>query len=368
MHLAKNLIWKIIADNPPKWGKKTTKEDLEKLHRTKHTPGKKKKRGRSQHKDKYSKEFREHLEKGKKCGNSYIAKEDECHQDEVDLPEGKKAEEANPPKRPRVKKDTPHHRVPKKAKQPGGQKERFQTPGAPKYVSSPKGGNGVLRSSGYLSGNIDGIYDMESSPKPHRIYFPEIMDQAAAQYVSSAIADMMGLSVHDDYLFRNERSDQVAAGHAVLPFSELDELQLKKLVKNSPDIAGWFVHSVLVRHDDAIGADFNNIVLLDTGKPSILHFGGTLLWASSGLRRADGMLPDALPELENFRTFETNWQAATVFGDLEEKSIISAINTYLSPVTEKDILDVVDAASFSPEDRIEIGKGIISRKRLLESL
>jgi len=63
-----------------------------------------------------------------------------------------------------------------------------------------------------------------------------------------------------------------------------------------------------------------------------------------------------------------NWDAAAVFGQLTEEQIASAINKYLAPVKEKDILDLVDASKFAPDDRAEIGKGLVERKRLLEAV
>ena len=367
MDLAHLLSWRVQADEPKQWGRRTTKEELEEMAKEKHTPGKKKKRGRSQHLKDYSKDLREHLERGKRCGNSYIAKEDECHQDEVDVDEGGGAEEPDPPKKPRVKKGVPHGRLPKTAKLPGTPGERYQQEGAPNIVASPEGGNGQRISDGYLADGSDGLYAMSGTAgKPHRIYFPRIIDQAAAQYVSSAIADLMGLASPNDYFFRNKPSDQVATGHVVMPFVELDEWQLGKLTAKMPDIGGWFIHSVLVRNDTVTGSNFDNMVLLKSGRPAVLHFGGTLLWTDMGVRRSDGMSPQALPELESLRNATTNWQSASVFGSLTEEQISASVQKYLVPVQEKDILDLVDAAKFSPDDRAEIGKGLISRKRLLE--
>ena len=369
MDLAHLLSWRVQADEPKQWGRRTTKEEQEELAKEKHTPGKKKKRGRSQHLKEYSTDLSEHLERGKRCGNSYIAKEDECHQDESDFEEGPSAEEPAPPHKPRVKKGVPHGRIPKTATQPGTPGERLQQEGAPNIVASPEGGNGKLISDGYLADGSDGLYQMSGTAgKPHRIYFPRIIDQAAAQYVSSAIADLMKLVSPDDYFFRNGPSDQVAVGHVVTPFVELDEWQLGKLSATMPEIAGWFVHSVLVRNDTVTGSNFDNMVLLKSGRPTVLHFGGTLLWTDMGVRRKDGMSPNVLAELESLRNATTNWQAASVFGSLTEEQISASIQKYLVPVQEKDILDLVDAAKFSPDDRAEIGKGLISRKRLLESL
>ena len=370
MTLAQKLTWRVIvAKEPSKWGRRSTEEEKEEMKKTKHTPGRKKKKGRSQHLDKYSEELRKNLGGGKRCGDSYIAKEDECHQDEDETPGNDKSKKiADPPKKPRTKKGVPHGKIPKTVQQPGTPPERFQKAGAPAYVVSPKGGNGVLQDSGYLADGTDGIYEMDASQRPHRIYFPKIVDQAAAQYVSSAIADLMGLATHDDYLFKNEPTDQVAAGHEVIPFNELDEWQLVKMSKSLPDIAGWFIHTVLVRHEEVVGHHFDNMVLLSNKRPSVLHFGGTLLWTQVGGRKPDGMSPEALPELQNLRNMEYHWQTATVFGNLGEKEIISAISDYLSIVDEKDILNIIDAAQFAPDDRIEIGKGLISRKRVLEDM
>jgi hypothetical protein len=374
MDLAQRLSWRVTADEPPKWGRRTTEEEKEEMQKEKHTPGKKKKRGRSQitfepSPGRYAGRDRPGTaeEKGKRCGKSYIAKEDECHQDETELKEsGQK--QPDPPKKPRTKKGVPHGRIPKTAKQPGTPGERYQQEGAPEVVSSPEGGNGLLVSDGYLPDGSDGIYDMTTGNKPHRIYFPRIVDQAAAQFVSSGIADLMKLASHEDYFFRNEPTDQVAAGHPVLPFVELDEWQLSKLASKLPDIGGWLVHSVLVRNDTVMGTQFDNMVLLKNGRPTVLHFGGTLLWTSMGNRRPDGMSPAALPELQNLRSSETNWQAAVVFGPLTDEQVVSSIKKYLVPVKEKDILDLVDSAKFAPDDRAEIGKGLIERKRLLESM
>lgn len=369
MDLARRLSWRVQADEPTRWGRRTTEEEQEEMQKEKHTPGKKKKRGRSQHLDKYSKDLAENLERGKRCGKSYIAKEDECHQDEGDFGGEGGPQQPDPPKKPRTRKGVPHGRLPKTATQPGTPGERLQQEGAPDVVASPEAGNGNLVSEGYLADGSDGLYEMARGGSPHRVYFPRIIDQAAAQYVSSAIADLMGLDSPDDYFFRNEPSDQVAAAHAVLPFTELDEWQLGKMAQKMPDVGGWFVHSVLVRNDGVMGSNFDNMVLLkESGRPTVLHFGGTLLWTEMGVRRIDGMSPNALPELESLRSEGANWQAAAVFGSLSDEQIAASVQKYLAIVNPKDILDLVDAAKFSPDDRAEIGKGLVERKRLLESL
>jgi hypothetical protein len=80
------------------------------------------------------------------------------------------------------------------------------------------------------------------------------------------------------------------------------------------------------------------------------------------------MSPDRLTELETLRSPKINWQAASVFGGLSDQAITSAITEYLGRVEDDFILDLVDAARFSPEDRAEIGTGLVARKNLLESM
>ena len=366
--LIHQLSWKVTAKEPAKWGRRTTEEEQEEMQKEKHTPGKKKKRGRSQHLDKYSKDLAENLERGKRCGKSYIAKEDDCHQEEMELDEGSGGELEVAPKKPRVKKGVPHGRMPKTIQQDGTPGERLQQAGAPEQVETPEDGMGTLAREGYLSDGTDGIYDVEGNSKPHRIYFPAIVDQAASQYLCSGIADLMNLASHVDYFFRNSATGQAGAGHEMLPFVELDELQLGKLAQTNPDIAGWFVHSVLVRNETPTGANFDNMVLLKNGRPTIRHFGGCLLWTEMGKRRPDGMSPEALPELQGLRSSELSWNSAAVFGQLTDEQVLAGIRQYLTQVNEKEILDLVDASKFAPDDRAEIGKGLIMRKRLLESM
>jgi hypothetical protein len=195
------------------------------------------------------------------------------------------------------------------------------------------------------------------------------VDQAQAQYLSSAIAAVMGLVSPEDYLFRNTPINQrVGAGHQIVPFTELDEWQLKRLAKTDPEVAGYFVHAVLTRHDSVVGQDFNNMVMRRDGRVMVLHYGGTLLWTDLGKRRTDGMSPDRLTELETLRSPEINWQAASVFSGLSDQDITSAITEYLGRVEDEFILELVDACRFSPEDRAEIGTGLVARKHLLESM
>ncbi len=201
--------------------------------------------------------------------------------------------------------------------------------------------------------------------------FSRILTELEVVNVSAlrrAIADLMKLASHVDYLFKNKATDQVGAGHEMIPFVELDELQLSKLARKSPEIAGWLVHSTLVRNENPTGPNFDNMVLLKNGRPTILDFSGTLLWTTMGTRQPDGMSPEALPEIQSLRSSEMNWNAAAVFGQLTDEQVLVAIKKYLAPIKEKDILDLVDASKFSPEDRNEIGKGLIERKRLLESM
>jgi hypothetical protein len=246
--------------------------------------------------------------------------------------------------------------------------ERFQQPGAPEQIETPENGVGQKVGNGYLADGTDGIYEVEKSTRPHRVYFPAIVDQAASQYLCSGIADLMKLASHVDYFYKNKPTNQVGAGHEMLPFTELDEMQLGKLAQTNPDIAGWFVHSVLVRNETPTGDQFDNMVLLKNGRPTIRYFGGCLLWTEMGNRRPGGMSPEALPELQELRSSEMNWNAAAVFGKLTDEQVAAAIKQYLEQVREKDILDLVDASKFAPDDRSEIGKGLVMRKRMLESL
>jgi hypothetical protein len=367
--------WTVTAEEPPRWGRRTTEEEKEEMQKEKHTPGKKKKRGRSQIEfdrspGRYAGRDRPGAaeETGKRCGKSFIAKEDECHQDEPEPGGDSGQEQEDAPKKPRVKKGVPHGRLPKTAEQPGVPGERIQPAGAPGIVDTPENGQGHLIEEGYRSDGTDGIYAVEKGKNPHRIYFPRIIDQAASQYLCSAVADLMKLASHVDYFFKNMASDQVGAGHEMLPFVELDELQLSKIAQKNPDIGGWFVHSVLVRNETPTGPNFDSMVLLKNGRPTILDFGGCLLWQEMGTRRPDGMSPEALPELAGLRSSELDWQSAAVFGKLTDEQVVMSVKKYLAGVEEKDILDLVDASKFAPEDRAEIGKGLIARKRLLESL
>jgi hypothetical protein len=177
--LIHQLSWKVTAKEPSKWGRRTTDEEQEEMQKEKHTPGKKEKKGRSQHLDKYSKDLAENLSRGKRCGDSYIAKEDECHQGDLDLDEGSGGKLENAPKKPRVQKGVPHGRLPKTSQQPGTPEERWQDAGAPQQVETPQNGIGQLVGEGYLSDGTDGIYDIEKGYAPHRLYFPAIVDQEA---------------------------------------------------------------------------------------------------------------------------------------------------------------------------------------------
>ncbi len=376
MDLVHRLHW-VVAKKPPKWGRKTTKEEREEQLKEKHTPGKKKKMGRQQieaPKGKYGDKIRpdvKKLEKGKRCGKSYIAKEDECNVGKHKPEKGTKHPADKAPKKPRTRKPKPQEAKPKVGERlPPVPQLREQRNPLPKRVNSPEGGKGLLVDSGYLSNGRDGVYELEGDPEnPHRIYFPKLVDQAQAQYVTSAIADLMGLVSPEDYLFRNTPfSKRIGAGHPMQPYAEMDEWQLKQLAKRgNDDIAAWFIHSVLTRHDDVIGRSYDNMVMRPDGRLMVLHFGGSLLWDSLGKRRLDGMSPDKLGELEYYRTPDYNWEAASIFQPLPTEAITKAVREHLATVEEQDILDLVEAARFQPEDRNEIGGGLIARKRLLES-
>lgn len=369
--------WAVEAAKPSKWGKVSTKEEKEDLKKEKHTPGKKKKRGRSQitvepSPGRYAGRSKPGTaeEKGRRCGKSYIAKEDECHVNDSDLPKPRPAPKAKPPKKPRTKTVKPKDRTPGVSKLPETPHVGRGDDNLPPVVNSPEGGEGELIGEGYLQNGEDGLYDMgEGANRLHRIYFPKDEGQAKAQYLCSAIASIMGLASPDDYLFRNSPIDErVGVGHPVVPFSELDEMMLRRLAKTTPEVAGWFIHAVLVRHQNVIGPNFENMVLRKDGRVSVLRMGGTLLWNDGGGRKPDGMSPNDLVELESLRSPEANWSAAAVFGSFSDQEIASAVTNYLGHLEDKYILDLVDAASFDPEDRKEIGKGLIFRKHLLEDL
>ncbi len=376
MDMATLLSWKVEAKKPPKWGRQTTKEEKEELLKEKHTPGKKKKMGRSKIKvdpspGRYAGRSKPGTvqETGKRCGKSYIAKEDECNIDKADPIKKGHEKEPKAPKKPRTKTVKTKSKKPSKQELPPVPKLREKREKKPRFVNSPEGGKGQLLGNGYLANGEDGVYAIGSASNQHRIYFPRVVDQAQAQYVSSAIAAIMGLTSPEDYLFRNTPiSNRIGTGHPILPFAELDEWQLKGLAKTNPEVAGYFVHAVLTRHDSVVGEDFSNMVMRRDGHIMVMHFGGTLLWTDLGKRRTDGMSPDRLIEMETLRDRNINWQAASVFSNLSEQSITSAITEYLAHVEDQFILDLVDAAKFSPEDRAEIGTGLIARKHLLESM
>jgi hypothetical protein len=370
------LSWRVEAKKPPKWGRQSTKEEKEELEKEKHTPGKKEKMGRS--KIKHERSPGRYAgrdkpggveEKGKRCGKSYIAHEDECHIGDVDKP--KKGHEKDPKskKKPRTKTVKPKGAKPPKNELPPVPKLREKREKKPRFVNSPEGGEGQLVGEGYLANGEDGVYAIGAASNQHRIYFPRVVDQAQAQYLSSAIAAVMGLASPEDYLFRNTPiSQRVGTGHQIVPFAELDQVQLRRAAKTDPDVAGYFIHAVLTRHDSVVGQDFSNMVMRRDGRVMVLHYGGTLLWTDLGKRRTDGMSPDRLTELETLRSPEINWQAASVFSGLSDQAITSAITEYLGRVEDEFILELVDAARFSPEDRAEIGTGLVARKHLLESM
>ncbi len=376
MGLVLPLSWRVEAKKPPKWGRQTTKEEKEELEKEKHTPGKKTKMGRSQIKHERSPgryAGRDKPggveEKGKRCGKSYIAHEDECHIGDVDKPKKGSKTDPKSKKKPRTKTVKPPAAKPKKSDLPPVPKLREKREKKPRFVNSPEGGEGQLIGEGYLANGEDGVYAIGAASNQHRIYFPRVVDQAQAQYLSSAIAAVMGLASPEDYLFRNTPiSQRVGTGHQIVPFTELDQVQLKRLASTNPEVAGYFVHAVLTRHDSVVGQDFNNMVMRRDGRVMVLHYGGTLLWTDLGKRRTDGMSPDRLTELETLRSPDINWQAASVFAGLSDQAITSAITEYLGRVEDEFILELVDACRFSPEDRAEIGTGLIARKNLLESL
>lgn len=370
------LSWRVEAKKPAKWGRQTTKEEKEELTKEKHTPGKKAKRGRSQieherTQDRYAGRSKPGgvEEKGKRCGKSYIAHEDECHIGDVDKPKKGHEEDPKSKKKPRTKTVKPKNVKTQKSGLPPTPKMREQREKKPRFVNSPEGGEGQLIGEGYLANGEDGVYAIGAASNQHRIYFPRVVDQAQAQYLSSAIAAVMGLASPEDYLFQNTPINQrIGVGHKIEPFTELDEWQLKKLSRTNPEVAGYFVHAVLTRHDSVVGQDFSNMVMRRDGRVMVLHYGGTLLWTDLGKRRTDGMSPDRLTELETLRSSEINWQAASVFSGLSDQAITSAIIEYLGRVEDEFILELVDACRFSPEDRAEIGTGLVARKHLLEAM
>ena len=375
--LINKFSWIVEAEKPPaRWGRKTTKEEQEEMKKEKHTPGKKKKRGRSKIKvdpspGRYAGRSKPSTveEKGRKCGKSYIAKEDECHIGKHKLEKGDSGKGKETPKKPETKTSKPETREPEALDVINKPEYKSSKIVRPEVVNSPEGGPGKLVNDGYLANKEDGIYAVGgSSSNLHRIYFPVEAEQAKAQYLSCAIASVMGLPSFNDYLFINKPVDnKVGAGHKILPFSDLDELQLRKVATGNPEVAGWFIHSVLVRNDSVVGENFNNMVLRRDGHVVVLHFGGTLLWAFDGSRRHDGMSPNALPEMQSLRS-PGNWQAASIFGWMTNQDIQNAIKQYLIPIETMEILGLVDASQFSNPNKIEIGKGLIARKHMLEAL
>lgn len=231
--------------------------------------------------------------------------------------------------------------------------------GAPKSVTLPNGKVAKL-TKGSSGSNPGGFYE---TPDGETLFlkFPKSVGQVGAENTSAELARMMGLQTKDYVAFSPDAS-HVAIGSPKITFQKLSAKAMAAQPKS--ELADQFVHAAWTRNWDVVGLDFDNMVMLQNGKLSVIDHGGSLLWRAQGDLKPGG-LPKIVDELKTLRDASKNSQTASVFGQLTDQDIAQAIQKRLVDLDDDDILAAVARGKFASEQRKVIEKGLLERKQWL---
>jgi len=238
--------------------------------------------------------------------------------------------------------------------------------GIPKSLRLPDGSTAtLLRSSG---GSTPGGFYSTDAGKTVLIKWPNAVGQAGAEVVSTALADAMGLPSASAQIFA--LGDPAATGlvGVIKPSVKFEPLKMPAGGFKSPgdlkginaaDLTDQFVHAALTGNWDAVGLEFDNLVLKD-GKPMVLDFGGSLLWRAQGALKPSFFAE--VGELTTLRNHVTAPQASTVFGWLSPGEIADRIKVKLATLTDEAIRAAVGRGGFGADIAGSIAKALIARR------
>jgi SPP1 gp7 family putative phage head morphogenesis protein len=155
--------------------------------------------------------------------------------------------------------------------------------------------------------NEGGLY---TAPDGTQFYvkFPADFDQARGEVASAAIYRMMGVETVEPRLVNVGGRNAIASKFR----PELKKVGAKELTEAqyAEDIAKVYHASVLTKNWDAVGLNFDNLMISDAGRVVIVDTGASFYWRAQGARKPFG--PD-IDEVKSLLDSGKNPQTTRVF-------------------------------------------------------
>jgi len=225
----------------------------------------------------------------------------------------------------------------------------------PATVTLPGGKTARKVGSGQGS-NPAAWYQLDDGSKVY-VKWPHATGQVAAEKATRELAKLMGLPAPDGEVV--EFPEGVAIVTPQMALSQLTPTQLHKRTK--AERAAQLVHAAWTRNWDAVGENFDNILLGPDKQLVVIDHGGSLLWRAQGGLKEDG-LPTEVDELTGLRDPATNWQTATVFGDVADATVKTAIKKRLAGITDEQIDAIVAGSGLAGDQATTVRDQLKARR------
>lgn len=230
--------------------------------------------------------------------------------------------------------------------------------GAPSQITLPNGKT-AKKVKGSAGSNPGGFY-RDADGAEWFIKFPKATAQVSAEDVTAALARKMGLHTKEYVSFQDGQHVAIAGPKVSMQKTTASNLNAWH---DQDALADQFVHAAWTRNWDAVGLEFDNLVVMD-GKLSVIDYGGSLMWrAQGGLKQ--GGLPKVVEELTSLRNSGTNPQTSKVFGKLKDKHIAERVLEKLSGITDEDLVGILAKGNFAEADHVAVLEGLKARRDYL---
>jgi SPP1 gp7 family putative phage head morphogenesis protein len=209
--------------------------------------------------------------------------------------------------------------------------------------------------------NEGGLYE---APGGERFYvkFPRDFDQARGEVAAATLYKLMGVETVEPRLINIGGRNAIASKFR----TDLKKVGAKELTDAAyaEDIAKVYQASILTKNWDAVGLDFDNLMISDTGRVFIVDTGASFYWRAQGARKAFG--PD-IEEAQSLLNASTNAQTARVFGEhfkrdvyLEQRGAYPAMN-----LTREQVEAEFRRVGFPEEEVANLTGAVIGRRDLI---
>ena len=166
---------------------------------------------------------------------------------------------------------------------------------------------------GQQGSNPGGLYDAPDGQK-YYVKWPLTEAHARNEHLAAVLYRELGIAVPDVILVTD------ASGRIGVASKIIDGLQnVGEGIALADGVAEGFVVDAWLANWDVVGLDYDNL-LLKAGKAYRIDTGGALVYRAQGEPKGAAFGTD-VTELEVLRDADRNYQAASVFGDLDESLV-----------------------------------------------